>query len=126
MTTAGVMLFRFDPIQWEPVPNRKARRRMAADCRVWLNGQLLTTIRKGFDSDGMSFPWGVRLTWDDPWHDRYAFGAWLHDWLLDLLAREMTSLKKWQIDWLAEGCWRSFGVSALETWIFTNAVRTRR
>lgn len=47
---ARLALIRLDPRQWEPVePNKpKGRRRLTADCRVWLNGRLLTTIRKGF------------------------------------------------------------------------------
>lgn len=117
------MLFLFGPIVFEALDD--GGRRLTMPCEVRLNGQLLTTIPAGFESDGMSFPWWARMTWDDRWHDRYAPGAWLHDWLLDCLARDATPLRKWEIDWLAEGCWRWSGVSALETWIFSNAIRAR-
>jgi hypothetical protein len=125
---ARPVLIQLDPRRWEPVdPRRPAgRRRLTAECPTWLNGSLLAVLPAGLESDGMSFPWFVRLTWDDPWHDRYEPGAWLHDGLLHLLAQGQTALSKWQIDWLAHGCWRDHGVSALEAWIFTNAVRTQR
>lgn len=119
-------LITFGPLHWEPVTGSQRRRRLTQARPVYLNGFLLWVLPVGLESDGMSFPLGVRLTWDDPWHHRYEDGAWLHDGLLELLARGQIDLKKWQIDWLAEGCWRTSGVSALETWLFTNAVRTRR
>jgi hypothetical protein len=77
----GYALLKLDASCSSPVDplNRKGRRRLVADCRVWLSGRLMTTIRKGFQSDGMSFPWWSRLTWDDPWHDRYEARAWQHD-----------------------------------------------
>ena len=122
----ALTLITFGPLYWEPIPGSKRGRRLIADRPVYLNGALLCVLPLGLESDGMSFPLGVRLTWDDPWHVRYEDGAWLHDGLLELQARGEIDLKKWQIDWLAEGGWRTSGVSALETWIFTNAIRTRR
>lgn len=110
----------FGPIILDHILGDKRRRRVREDIEVRLNGSYLCTIQAGFVSDGMSFPiW--QWTWDDPWHERYVGAALLHDWLL-----KYSDLPKWQIDWLFEGALRDAGVSALETWIFTNAVRTRR
>lgn len=115
----------FGPIDTVPVEGSKRKRRVVTAIPVYLFGVYLLTIAADFVSDGMSFPpW--QWTWDDPWHDRYVGPALLHDWLLHLRRRGLTTYPKWLIDWLFEGALRSGGVSALETWLFTNAVRTKR
>jgi hypothetical protein len=52
----------FGPCFWSPVPGSNRRRKLTAERAVNLNGVLPV----GLESDGMSVPWGVRLTWDDP------------------------------------------------------------
>jgi hypothetical protein len=105
-------------IQCGPFAKRELKQ-VVNDVQVRLNGSYLTVIPAGFKSDGMSLPWW-QITWDDPWHYRYIAAALLHDWLLT------QDLEKHFVDWLFEGALLSFGVPALEVWIFKNAVRTKR
>lgn len=118
-------LVTFGQIETVKIPGQKHRRRVAFDVPVSLNSKLFLVIPAGFESDGMSFPvW--QLTWDDRWHERYVGPALLHDRMLDLREQGLLDLPKWAIDWMFEGALRSQGVSALETWIFTNAVRAKK
>lgn len=114
------------PIRWNSVKGQKGRRQLDSDLHFYLNDNHLLTVPRGYISDGMSFPWFIRLTWDDPWHDRYEAVAWLHDYLCDWLKEGNCPYKKRFVDWLFEGCLLSNNVSSLEAWIFKNAVRTRR
>lgn len=100
---------------------RRGYRRVTKAVEVSFSGRVVLVIPAGYEFDGMSLPkW--QLTWDDPWHYRYVAAALLHDYSLG----DCPGWSKWYCDWMFEGALRSQGVSALETWVFTTAVRTRR
>lgn len=104
--------------------------RVEKDIQVFLFGQLVHTIRKGFKTDKTSWPrlLTVLLGWTpfvrkwerDPYR-KYEFPSVLHD---DLL--ENTTYPKWAVDWLYKGALRSKNVSALESALFGGAVRLKR
>lgn len=127
------MLVTFSPFNMIPVDGEPKYRRPDQPVIVMVNGAVLCVIPTSFTrANGMSFPWFVRMTWDDPWHPRYVGPSLLHDYLLWLLEQGTPLVvcgrapKKREIDWLFEGALYSQGVSSMETWIFVNAVRTRR
>lgn len=109
-----------------PLGVQASEREVVVPVDVFYKGQLLFTIRKGFRWNGNSFPWFACLTWDDPWHERYVLPSLLHDYALYMCKIGEWNMKKWEVDWLYEGALRSCKVSALETWIFKNAVRVKR
>ena len=117
----------FSKIWMEPTPWRTKQglllKEVQEDIQVFDYGIEVDRIKKGFISDGNSFPFFIRLTWDDPWHQRYIGPALWHD---QMLVEQDKWPHKWEVDLNYLKALRSTGVSALESTLFYHAVRIKR
>lgn len=101
--------------------------RLTADVDVWIelwDGRrlLLTTIRAGFETDGVSWPrWAF---WTSPW-DGTSREAVLHDWLLTLLDQGLIDRPKILIDLIFLLAMLSNGVSFPRAFVEFFGVRTK-
>lgn len=114
---------------WLPGPNGRRLKRVIKRIEVRSNGGYLNYIEPGFLSDQTSWPsWFMMISWIPPikrWlrdrHGKYSLAALLHD---DLLKTRL-DMPKWRIDDAYHDALRSLSTSALESFIFWMAVRTR-
>lgn len=131
---ALVSIITFENLILDPLPETRNGRQLYAvreDCTVRLNGSYLTVLEAGFVTDLTSWPhqlyrwpftsFGFVRKWLSGKIEKYDPPAVLHDHLL-----ETTSRPKWEVDALYHLALRSKGVSALESFLFGQAVRVRR